>query len=322
MNKVKPMKKMIFSSLAILAVSATLSHAGNIASSTQSGPYAASASVSQSGDNNAAVTSQSAGNAFASDSVSVNQNGFDNSAVSIQSAVDSGNGVGNNDTINQNGDANIATTVSVGDANTTTVNQNSNSNVAVANTQGSNNNTTINQSGDAFYGSDEAYTTIIDSTYSNVSINQGQSLSATSNNVASAYINNSYNDTVSISQDGDNGQAYVTLDDAWSNNVNVDQDNTVGGVGNVADVNLESVSDNNSVNVYQNGEGNSTDVDLLNSSSNGVGVSQDGTSNAASVYLASTNNSTVSVNQTGNGNVANATVIGVNGGSIGINQAN
>jgi hypothetical protein len=39
MNKVKPMKKMIFSSLAILAVSATLSHAGNIASSTQSGPY-------------------------------------------------------------------------------------------------------------------------------------------------------------------------------------------------------------------------------------------------------------------------------------------
>ena len=105
------MKKTLFASLAILAVSTTLAYAGNSSISTQTGAYAASASVSQTGDNNSAVTDQVAGNQFASDSISINQNGLNNTAVSSQSATDLGNGVGNNDTINQTGDNNIAATI-------------------------------------------------------------------------------------------------------------------------------------------------------------------------------------------------------------------
>jgi hypothetical protein len=317
------MKKTFLSSLVLLAVSSTIAYAGNTAVSNQTGSYAASASVSQTGDLNQAYTDQVANNASAVDSTTVTQNGTNNFASSYQEGYDyDGDATGNVDTINQTGDANSATVLTIGDNNTTDINQNSGSDVATAYTSGYDNQTVINQSGDNLFGNNEAYSVIDgDSSYNTVSINQGQT-SFSSNNTASSYVTGySLGTDVAINQNGDNGQAYVYADYSWGSDVSINQNNVEYGSGNYASAYLYD-ADGSVVAINQSGDLNSADAALINADYNSVAIDQAGTSNYAGAYLDNAYGNSVGITQTGTGNSAYASIVGASFGNIAINQAN
>lgn len=317
------MKKTFFSTLVLLTIGSTLAHAGNSATSTQLGSGSAVATIEQSGHGNVSNTNQVTDNYSATDTISVNQYGNDNKAYVSQNSVDNGTGIGNTDVVNQHGHNSSATIATKGENNTTTLNQYSDSSVASAKTEGFNNSTTINQTGENYFGADKAYSTILGSNGNTVNINQGLGNPETSANIAKSNImNNSYGNMIDISQDGAYGNVSVSLNNAWENSVNVNQDNDVWGSGNLVDVKLTKYADYNNVDIYQAGEGNSALVDVNNSAFNNLDITQEGTSNKAIAKLNYAYDSVVDINQVGNGHNAMAIMNGVNNSSIVINQSN
>ena len=252
------MKNISFYSLIVFSLMVSVVHASDVAVTTQIGSYSAVSAISQSGDANYAQTTQYANNPNATDNASVLQAGYSNSAYITQDAYDTGYAIGNNDGIIQDGTYNSASIYTQGEGNTTQILQNNSYQVSSTYTQGSNNNVAISQSGDAYYGGNQAYSSIINAYENNVTIAQGQNNFATSANYASSVITESAGNNVGISQDGDYNTANVNLYNAFGNDIYITQN----GYNNTAYASIDT-GNNNQIHIEQTGTGHYADASLV-----------------------------------------------------------
>jgi hypothetical protein len=133
----------------------------------------------------------------------------------------------------------------------------------------------------------------------------------------SGYISN--NNEVDIDQGGDDNSAKVEIIKSDHNKVGIDQLNA--GQGNLAEVKIELLSDENTVNVTQHNDNNLVNVDILNhSDGNMVDIKQDFNGNIADVDIDWSDGNIVDIWQKGSDSASYVVINGSYGS--GFNVAN